>query len=246
MNYKEDDFYAYALSKINKSSKEHTEAIKQCDRIKCVIKKYENEYDNLIKIKKEIKRIQFSRNGSTIHRGYYCPSPIYDIIVGNASRGRLTKNEQSTGFKYYYDDNNMVLAESYEDRQLYASEIILNKGEKELGLSYDNYGKLSLISECKTSDGRISEYTKCLYLYTSKEIIDYHNEKYYYNNGLLESTKWIELNLDIMLLNHREYRFNHEKNGYLSSYLMFEYEDDIVTYETPIDDPYVIKKRRKV
>lgn len=35
---------------------------------------------------------QYARGGGVLHRGWYCPSPVYDMVIGSADRGRLLKN----------------------------------------------------------------------------------------------------------------------------------------------------------
>ena len=41
---------------------------------------------------RQVVRRQYARGGCTLQRGYYCPSPVLDIIAGNKDRGRLLKN----------------------------------------------------------------------------------------------------------------------------------------------------------
>ena len=38
---------------------------------------------------------KYGIGGQNLHRGWYCPSIIYDIVIGNASRGRIVKNYRS-------------------------------------------------------------------------------------------------------------------------------------------------------
>ena len=58
-----------------------------------------NEYDNDCTL--------FS-SGSSLHRGYFCPNPIADIICGNVNRGVLLKNVASAKSKitHKYKFNN--------------------------------------------------------------------------------------------------------------------------------------------
>ncbi|XEC94050.1 hypothetical protein AB6A23_22320 [Paenibacillus tarimensis] len=42
---------------------------------------------------KNIVRLAYSKGGEVIHRGFYCPSPVMDIIIGGMKRGRLFKKK---------------------------------------------------------------------------------------------------------------------------------------------------------
>ena len=39
--------------------------------------------------------VEFGRGGREMDRGYYCPSPILDFLVGGLNRGRLLKRQPS-------------------------------------------------------------------------------------------------------------------------------------------------------
>ena len=49
---------------------------------------YQNVFDQ---IDKTVVRREQSSGGECMHRGYYCPSIIEDIVIGNIKRGRLIK-----------------------------------------------------------------------------------------------------------------------------------------------------------
>ena len=65
----------------------------ECDRFQEVAHTYKKTCNTIYKdLLNDVVRTEYARGGETIHRGYYCPSPVYDIIVGGASRGRLLKD----------------------------------------------------------------------------------------------------------------------------------------------------------
>ena len=76
-----------------------------------------------------------SRGG--IHRGYYCPSLIEDIVVGGVNRGRRVIHPRSNyQFRYGFDsDNRLSVAEYYWDRNcgatpvLYSKEFLIRDGQ---------------------------------------------------------------------------------------------------------------------
>lgn len=44
-------------------------------------------------INQEIIKVEYTKGGETIHRGFYCPSLVKDLIVGNLKRGKLLKKK---------------------------------------------------------------------------------------------------------------------------------------------------------
>ena len=71
--------------------------------------KYEKKLSRLRnKTEKEIVQVEYSKGGEAIHRGYYCPSPVLNLIVGNLKRGKLFKRTPEFGrysYEYGYDSN---------------------------------------------------------------------------------------------------------------------------------------------
>ena len=45
---------------------------------------------------------EYSKGGESTHRGYYCPSPVIDLLIGNVSRGRLLKRRPAVNYDYIY------------------------------------------------------------------------------------------------------------------------------------------------
>ncbi len=60
--------------------------------------------------------MQYARGGKILHRGYFCPNPVMDIVHGNVNRGRLVRNSiKEPDFTYYFDDaGNLLGYDRYE------------------------------------------------------------------------------------------------------------------------------------
>ena len=70
-------------------------------------------------------REEKSRGGENIHRGFYCPSLIQDIVVGNCKRGSLCKsNNPKATYTHYFDSNNNHIATRQQDGKFIATEYI--------------------------------------------------------------------------------------------------------------------------
>lgn len=105
-----------------------------------------NEYEEQLHrfrtlTEKEIVNVQYSEGGETIHRGYYCPSPVLDLIVGGLKRGKLYKRKPDFGkysYEYCFDSNNRL---------------ILVKGVNEFTTPDSNYNEEYLLYNDDTISG---------------------------------------------------------------------------------------------
>ena len=64
----------------------------ECENTTAVLSQCDNDFSLLYQ--KQLEKVmykEYALNGETIHRGYYCPSPIRDIVISNCNRGRLLK-----------------------------------------------------------------------------------------------------------------------------------------------------------
>lgn len=55
---------------------------------------------------------EYGIGGQTLYLGYYCPSKVYDIIVGNTSRGRIIRRGTkgiNADYIFYKDNNNRII-----------------------------------------------------------------------------------------------------------------------------------------
>ena len=65
---------------------------KECNRIKEEILLFKKTYITLFEAySKKVTRNEIGLGGELMHRGYYCPSIIADIIAGNVRRGQIVK-----------------------------------------------------------------------------------------------------------------------------------------------------------
>lgn len=181
---------------------------------------------------------EYARGGCTIHRGFYCPSPVLDIITGGNDRGHLVhKSKSSIPFDYLYlkADNKLKIVDKYvrhcdSTSHLYQREFIIDNGEETVAPIYrmvSNQHDLFFLSMCNyDSAGRIMQYLTFLPGYSStgaKFVIDksaclFYGEQYFYDEetGLLESV------LSGQKMNgcasEYAYRFYHDPSGHLVSY----------------------------
>ena len=203
-----------------------------------------------------------------VWRGYYHPSPIGDIVTGNASRGRRVTHPRKGcyyRYRYLFDENGKLLvAEDYskelgkpkpviyfDERRklcvaepvLWQKEFLIYEGRRVIAPQYDIVftPELGTISVCDYDEqGRILRYDRLSW--RPQDQIKYQNlssEVYEYGeNGLLEFAYWGRSFAGITEVD--KYHFNHDDEGRIVSYDFFRKDGSLVTYEVPKS------KRRKV
>ena len=173
-------------------------------------------------LEKEIVRDEFSSGGLTIHRGYYCPSPVHDIIVGGCNRGRLLKRmtvRSNPTHRYCFNAaDELVIA--YKSGM---PEIIIRDGQTEIGLllASGDYDITTISESVYRSDGKIASYTYAVCRTRGEKLAvhDYCKEIYAYSEeGLLEAVD------AYISYHHYKYHFQHDEEGYLSSYTFVVYD----------------------
>lgn len=103
------------------------------------------EYQNRIPAKEEL-----AVNSRYMHRGYYCPSPIFDQIVTNARRGKIlkrpTKRSNITN-RYCFDENlKLYLVEYILNQKVQSREYIVQLDDVQYGFVFSASGVFGGIS----------------------------------------------------------------------------------------------------
>ena len=88
------------------------------------VSKEEHE-ERMQKCKELVNTYQYAVGGELLHRGYYCPSPVKDIVMGNCNRGKMIKHpikfEQKMMYEYGFCDDQLLLIKHNIDCLLYTS-----------------------------------------------------------------------------------------------------------------------------
>ncbi len=181
----------------------------------------------------EIAATQYSRGGELLHRGYYCPSLVYDIVFGGAKRGKLLKRfSMPPTYRYGFDkEGNLVVAENIDVGN---REIIIRNDDIEVGLtveeSRDEGEKITRISLVNFRGGKIKSYICCDCSAASQIINNTYGEVYEYEFSMLKRVYCSmptggthlynkrEVNRESIKLNKVLLEFEHDADGYLSEY----------------------------
>lgn len=111
------------------------------DEMLSIADNYKSAYQKLDdEMKQNTRQLEYSSGGECIHRGYHCPSPILDRVVGGCKRGkrikRVTANSKNYYIYHYNDRYKMIGVEKYVDSTCYEKEFIIEKAMKLYGISY--------------------------------------------------------------------------------------------------------------
>lgn len=242
-----DDCHKGFLERINMTEEEYSELCKpylaECSAYTDVIKSNKNRKSELHKaLMNNTARVEKSIGGKSIHRGFYCPSPVQDIVIGNNNRGRLCRADNpKADYTYYFDSNNKHIATQQENR----TEYISYYENKSLGLLFSENHFVS-ISECEYDEnGRISSYINILCNADSDNVFEYDKELYTYNESELIVDHSHLAIFEPMVLSLNKYIFSIE-NGYLKSYRVDVFDTENIS-KTPLKSrTYKVKIKRKI
>lgn len=205
----------------NNNSEILSELKLECKRYSKLAEKYLPKCNEIYLIKcKEVVRKEYSVGGELLPRGYYCPSPIIDIVVGNCNRGKLLKRVTSRSrlaYEYCFDSNDrLILVNVLQDN---LSEIIMYDNNTVTGITFSKIDKPEIISitECEYDrDNKIISYCFAHSSFNDAKIDNLVKERYKYNDtGLCEAEVFDYFSNS---LNYHKYSFKHNENGYLSEY----------------------------
>ena len=140
-------------------------------------KEFQTQYREMYReLSDTVVRREYARGGQMLHRGYYCPSPVYDLIVGGVKRGRLLKRLPSAKstpdvtFGFNEKDQLVTVERSGGGKEF----IFYPEDGLELGIGFMS-DRVCLVSECRFAQGRLQTYS-CCYLAHGK---DFHKEVFF-------------------------------------------------------------------
>ena len=89
--------------------------------------------------------------GANLHRGFFHPSPIYDLVIGNVKRGRLVDisaaNGELTHLYFYNQQGALIRVESWFRNRLAYTEHLIYEPDRILGVTCNHLGILAAVSE---------------------------------------------------------------------------------------------------
>ena len=168
-------------------------------------------------------RIECAVNSRYMHRGFHCPSPVFEKVVTNARRGKILryprKNSKLTHRYYYNQYNKIYMIEYFYEGITEALEYIIRKNNKRFGVVIDESGFIRLVSVEEYRDGKLATYicTRCYCLEDRKYCANnMRYEHYYYNDEenmtdfdwnrvFLDEDEYKKLGNAVSLVEHHNY-----------------------------------------
>lgn len=177
---------------------------------------------DVAEFEKRAVRTEVASNGD-LHRGYYCPSLTYDLVVGGVKRGkplqRFTKKSK-TYFLYGFDkDDKLIWCKHFFNNFHITTEYLFYKGEHVYGLTIRTDGGLEAIAEEQYCDEKLVSYSYILVLPNNicSECVEMRKEVYSYDEQGLCTCDWYTLFPLLHDLRHERITFN-RINGLLTEH----------------------------
>ena len=241
------------LEKINMTEQEYQEQcvpyLEEASRISEIIKAEKERAEALQSdLAAKTVREERSRGGETIHRGFYCPSLIADIVIGNCKRGSLCKEDHPKAiYTHYFDGDDRHIATKQEDYGIASTEYILHSDNKSLGIMFDEDDQIVTVAECEyDGNGRIIKYIYALCDSTKNAVVQCDKELYTYSGDkVIVDTSSLLRAASPVILTLNKYVFQIEA-GYLKSYTLEVFQSEDISHE-PLDSrTYQVKIKRKI
>ena len=185
---------------------------------------YRNEYENKQSqlralAEEEIVNVQYSKGGEAIHRGYYCPSPVLDLIVGGLKRGKFFKRKPNFGrfsYEYCFDSNDrLILVKGVNEFTTpdsnYDEEFLLYDGNIILGIEFRHSGDIVAVSRCTFDKNKIVKYEWSLC--SLPQHADLYTEEYTYENNQLSEVNTVKVNPLIDIYTEDKFKVEVDEDG---------------------------------
>lgn len=172
---------------------------------------------------KNVVRKEFSRGGECLHRGFYCPSPILDIVIGGCKRGKLLKQlRKAPDYEYCFDSHNKLILVKKRDGNDTVHEIELIYNYMDLTESivfsiHEGTFRISCLTRCAYKNGLIQSYDNAQIIDKPFDCYEIITEKYFYNDVLTSSTLQ-RYNFDVKILTDNRFFYNYDSDGKMVSY----------------------------
>lgn len=137
---------------------------------------------------------------SALHRGYYCPSPIYDVVIGNCKRGRILNSPKHprAWFQYSFDEAGDLIAVTHPvDAALPIREYLFREGPQVIGVTLDEHHALRFVSMETYENGMLRDYKTALFAPTQGlSLWNFRRESYEYDSAGLKSADVVQLDFN--------------------------------------------------
>lgn len=197
-------------------------------------KEYADKLSNLRTLAEEtIVKLEYSKGGELLHRGFYCPSVVIECVVGGLKRGRLYKRKIPVlgdySYEYGFDaDGKLIRVKRFVDLTTkdnhFEEEYLIYLNDVVYGVEFDRFGKLTGISRCFYNNGILTKY--------EGNIIGklYYEEYTYDNNEYAEVTVFFDIMPNLNKYNQEKLLIEQDEEGNISKIISLEKDGKTVRY----------------
>ena len=192
------------------------------------------------------EREELCTNSRHLHRGFYCPSPTLDILIGNSKRGKILirpSNRSHITNRYVYDKSNrLIYVDNYIDDKMVSSEYLIYQDNVIYGVTIGISGRLTNVSEEVYDKGVLKEYICAYFAENLSQTTCYQMDCEVYSCDLSNCFDWDYYQLFFSweniapsgFIKHKRYRFDRE-DGWLKRFYPIDYDGHPVTNEAAFD-----------
>ena len=200
---------------------------KEQKRINCFEKTNQliNSAENYIPVVADCSGlIELTCAGSNMFRGCFHPSPVFDLIVGNAKRGRKSKGNirfDKISHRYFLnEDYQLAYIETMHEGNVVHGESLIYEQNKRIGITTGGGGDILGICEEKFENNQIISFAYLSYHEIAKGnvLCHLHWEEYKYDeNGLCTCEFVSNYSPEYKPFTFSQYQFS-VQNGMIISY----------------------------
>ena len=183
---------------------------------------YEGQFQELDRLFKSLAATtEYGRGGVLLHRGYYCPSPVQDILIGNVKRGSVSKRMPAKYDHIFYQDasGSLIMVDTYHEFGLSEREFLIYEGKTVIAPAFSVHTSaqetpLACVSVCQYSEtGQIVSYRL---LRPGIHEISAETFSYAPVSGLLDRSTFSQLRYGIVTSDC--YQFLHDESGITTAF----------------------------
>ena len=200
----------------------------ECDRMETIAARYHlNCMSTFREVASSIEQVVYGMGGKLLHRGFYCPSLIRDIVNGNIHRGKIRRDLKAKS-KAIFEFGLDIQGRPVTVQQLDRREFIFHHNNSELSVVFSEAFGVIELSECNFDlAGNLKSYSLFQYNPFQQRVVELEKEIYDYNGNQLD-VLWCRFNRYNQvnpIFDCYQYRFAVE-NDYLTSYQVLPCEQN--------------------
>ncbi len=203
----------------------------ECRRFEKIAEEYENAELYLCdQFQNRVVKETYSINGRELHRGYYSPSPVFDVVIGNCNRGKLLKRltkKSNVAFNYGFDESDrLIVVKNFFDESITATEFIIYNNNIATGITFSSDHLITNLCEEIYENRKLKFLSQADFFPENHSIFNLHQESYTYDVSGIKTADIYMYDPQFPLLQHQQYHFKHDADGYLSEYTVTSFDGE--------------------